>query len=125
MAQEWKDPKEKNKSRLRASQKMKELMTRYYMGAKMAEGTDKKIAWITSGGPVEPLIAADIIPVYPENHGAMLGASRLSVELCEVAEGLGYSRDLCSYARGDIGSALTKKSPIPAACLAVGGRRAK
>ncbi|MBM4321912.1 MAG: 2-hydroxyacyl-CoA dehydratase [Deltaproteobacteria bacterium] len=104
--------KDKDKQRLRASQKMKELMTRYYMGAKMAEGTDKKIAWITSGGPVEFLIAADVIPIYPENHGAMLGASRISVELCEVAENLGYSRDLCSYARGDIGSVLTKKSPI-------------
>ncbi|MGD0627071.1 MAG: 2-hydroxyacyl-CoA dehydratase family protein [Thermodesulfobacteriota bacterium] len=103
---------DKEKPRLQASQKMKELMTRYYMGAKMAEGSDKKIAWITSGGPVEFLIAADIIPIYPENHGAMLGASRMSVELCEVAEGLGYSRDLCSYARSDIGSAVTKKSPI-------------
>jgi benzoyl-CoA reductase/2-hydroxyglutaryl-CoA dehydratase subunit BcrC/BadD/HgdB len=113
MAHEMKAPQEKEKNRLRSSQKMKELMTRYYMGAKMAEGSDKKIAWITSGGPVEPLIAADIIPVYPENHGAMLGASRMSVELCEVAEGMGYSRDLCSYARGDIASALTKKSPIP------------
>ncbi len=107
------EEKGKDKNRLRATQKMKELMTRYYMGAKMAEGSNKKIAWITSGGPVEFLIAADIIPIYPENHGAMLGASRMSVELCEVAEGLGYSRDLCSYARGDIGSALTKKSPIP------------
>jgi bcr-type benzoyl-CoA reductase subunit B len=106
------EEKSKGKNRLRASQKMKELMTRYYIGAKMAEGTDKKIAWISSGGPVEFLIAADIIPIYPENHGAMLGASRMSVELCEVAESLGYSRDLCSYARGDIGSALTKKSPI-------------
>jgi benzoyl-CoA reductase/2-hydroxyglutaryl-CoA dehydratase subunit BcrC/BadD/HgdB len=106
------DP-EKEKRRLRSSQKMKELITLYYMGAKMAEGKDKKIAWITSGGPVEFLIAADIIPIYPENHGAMLGASKMSVELCEVAEGLGYSRDICSYARGDIGSALTKKSPIP------------
>jgi bcr-type benzoyl-CoA reductase subunit B len=107
------EKKGKDKNRLRATQKMKELMTRYYMGAKMAEGSNKKIAWITSGAPVEFLIAADIIPIYPENHGAMLGASRMSVELCEVAEGLGYSRDLCSYARGDIGSALTKKSPIP------------
>ena len=107
------EEKGKDKLRLRATQKMKELMTRYYMGAKMAEGSDKKIAWITSGGPVEFLIAADIIPIYPENHGAMLGASRMSVELCEVSEGLGYSRDLCSYARGDIGSVLTKKSPIP------------
>jgi len=104
---------EKEKIRLRASKKMKELMTLYYLGAKTAEGTEKKIAWITSGGPVEFLIAADIIPIYPENHGAMLGASKMSVELCEVAEGRGYSRDLCSYARGDIGSVLTKKSPIP------------
>src|SRR5512139_2282372 len=104
---------EKEKTRLRTSKKMKELMTLYYLGAKMAEGKDKKIAWITSGGPVEFLIAAEVIPIYPENHGAMLGASKMSVELCEVAEGLGYSRDLCSYARGDIGSALTKKSPIP------------
>jgi benzoyl-CoA reductase/2-hydroxyglutaryl-CoA dehydratase subunit BcrC/BadD/HgdB len=72
---------EKEKRRLHASQKMKELMTRYYIGAKMAEGSDKKIAWITSGGPVEFLIAADIIPIYPENHGAMLGASSMSVEL--------------------------------------------
>jgi len=91
---------------------MKELMTHYYLEAKLAEGSEKKIAWITSGGPVEFLIAADIIPIYPENHGTMLGASRMSVELCEVAEGLGYSRDLCSYARGDIGSVITKKSPI-------------
>lgn len=105
--------KSKDTLRLQTSQKMKELMTRYYIGAKMAEGTGKKIAWITSGWPVEFLIACDVIPIYPENHGAMLGASRMSVELCEVAEGLGYSRDLCSYARGDIGSALTKKSPIP------------
>ena len=91
---------EKEKRRLGASQKMKELMTRYYVGAKTAGAADKKIAWITSGAPVEFLIAADIIPIYPENHGAMLGASRMSVELCEVAESLGYSRDLCSYARG-------------------------
>jgi len=98
--------------RLRTTQKMKELMTQYYLEAKLAEGSEKKIAWITSGGPVEFLIAADIIPIYPENHGTMLGASRMSVELCEVAEGLGYSRDLCSYARGDIGSVITKKSPI-------------
>ena len=36
----------------------------------------KKVAWITSGGPVEPLIAMDVIPVYPENHGAMVGGEQ-------------------------------------------------
>ncbi|MBW1645292.1 MAG: 2-hydroxyacyl-CoA dehydratase, partial [Deltaproteobacteria bacterium] len=72
----------------------------------------KKVAWITSGGPVEPLIAMGIIPVYPENHGAMIGASRTGVELCEVAESLGYSVDLCSYARADIGCAAAGGGPI-------------
>lgn len=101
-----------NFPRLQATQRMKELMTRYYLEAKMAEGSERKIAWITSGGPVEFLIAADIIPIYPENHAAMLGASHLGAELCAAAENLGFLRDLCSYARADIGSLITKKSPI-------------
>ncbi len=54
----------------------------------------------------------DVIPIYPENHGAMCGVTRMGVELSEVAEEMGYSRDLCSYARTDIGSAVTGKSPI-------------
>ena len=48
----------------------------YYSEAKSARLTRKKVAWITSGGPVEPLIAMDVIPVYPENHGAMIGANK-------------------------------------------------
>jgi benzoyl-CoA reductase/2-hydroxyglutaryl-CoA dehydratase subunit BcrC/BadD/HgdB len=102
----------KERRRIKSVEPMRELMTKYYMEAKAAEGTDKPIAWITSGGPVEPLIAFDVIPVYPENHGAMCGASHMNVELCEVAESRGFSRDLCSYARGDIGSAITKGGPI-------------
>ena len=74
--------------------------------------TDKKVAWITSGGPVEPLIAMDVIPVYPENHGAMIGASKMGVDLCEKAEEMGYSRDLCSYAMADIACAPINGGPI-------------
>ena len=107
------DP-EKEKRKIQSAKTMRDLMTKYYTEAKMAEiDKSKKIAWITSGGPVEPLHAMDVIPIYPENHGAMLGASKMSVDVCMVAEDLGYSRDLCSYARGDIGSAITKQSPIP------------
>ncbi|MBN2225403.1 MAG: 2-hydroxyacyl-CoA dehydratase [Deltaproteobacteria bacterium] len=108
-----KDP-EKEKKKFQSARAMRELMTGYYTESKIAEASgSKKIAWITSGGPVEPLHAMDIIPIYPENHGAMLGASRMSVEMCGISEDMGYSRDLCSYFRGDIGSAVTKKSPIP------------
>ena len=104
----------KEKKKIRSAKAMRQLMTDYYTKAKIAESDgSKKIAWITSGGPVEPLHAMDVIPIYPENHGAMLGASKMSVEMCQVAEDMGYSRDLCSYFRGDIGSAVTKESPIP------------
>lgn len=103
---------DKERRRIRSAAAMRDLMTRYYMEAKAAENTDQLLAWITSGAPVEPLIAFDVIPVYPENHGAMCGAAHMNVELCEAAEARGFSRDLCSYARGDIGSAITKGGPI-------------
>jgi bcr-type benzoyl-CoA reductase subunit B len=103
---------EKEKRKIKAVGRMKEIMTTYYIDAKTAADTGKKIAWITSGGPVEPLIAMDVIPVYPENHGAMIGASRMGESLCEQAEAMGYSRDLCSYARSDIACAPTNGGPI-------------
>jgi len=98
---------------IKAAAKMKEIMTLYYMGAKMAEDNpDQKIAWITSGGPVEILHAAGVIPIYPENHAAMCGTVRMADDLCNAAEERGYSRDLCSYARTDFGSIYTGNSPI-------------
>ncbi len=98
--------------RLKATKEMKRIMRRYYAQAKYAHYMGKKVAWITSGGPVEPLIAMNIIPVYPENHGAMLGASKKGGQLSEFAEGLGYSPDVCSYVKDDIASTITKESPI-------------
>lgn len=103
---------ELEKRKIKCVQLMKEIMTAYYIEAKTAEQTGKKVAWITSGGPVEPLIAMDVIPVYPENHGAMIGAAKMGVDLCEKAEAMGYSRDLCSYARADIACAPIDGGPI-------------
>ncbi len=91
---------------------MKDLMMVYYSEAKSASLTGKKVAWITSGGPVEPLIAMGVIPIYPENHGAMIGASKMGGGLCEKAEAMGYSNDLCSYARSDIACATVNGGPI-------------
>lgn len=99
-------------TKIRSVKRMKEIMTAYYIDAKTAEQNGKKVAWITSGGPVEPLIAMDVIPVYPENHAAMIGATKMSVDLCEKAEIMGYSRDICSYARADIACAPLNGGPI-------------
>lgn len=105
------DP-EKEKRKIKSVVQMKKIMKKYYLRAKTAKWRRKKVAWITSGGPVEPLIAMDVIPIYPENHGAMIGASKMGVELCEKSEEMGYSRDLCSYARSDIACSIVKGGPI-------------
>lgn len=113
MAEEMKvlDP-EKEKRKIQSVKKMKDIMTAYYIEAKTAGETGKKVAWITSGGPVEPLIVMDVIPVYPENHGAMIGASRMGAALYEKAEAMGYASDLCSYACSDIACAPINGGPI-------------
>ncbi|MDD9304487.1 MAG: 2-hydroxyacyl-CoA dehydratase [Desulfobacter sp.] len=106
-----KDP-EKERRKIKSAKKMRDIMTTYYMDALTARENNKTVAWITSGGPVEPLIAMDIIPVYPENHGAMIGASKMGEDLCIKAEDMGYSSDLCSYARADISCAVVNGGPL-------------
>ena len=104
---------EKEKRKIKSVKRMKEIMTAYYIEAKTPTSqTGKKIAWITSGGPVEPLIAMDVIPVYPENHGAMIGSAHMGSDLCARAEAMGYPRELCSYARSDIACATVDGGPI-------------
>ncbi len=99
-------------ARIKATKHMKNMMMMYYMTAKNARHNDQKVGWITSGGPVELLQAFDIIPIYPENHSAMVGAVKMGGELAAVAEGMGYSPDLCSYFRIDVGAAETQAGPV-------------
>lgn len=97
---------------LKKRKKMRDIMSVYYMESKSTRVSGRKVAWITSGGPVEPLLAMDVIPVYPENHGAMIGASKMGAGLCEIAEEMGYAADLCSYARSDIACSRVNGGPI-------------
>ncbi len=91
--------------------RMKELMSRHYLEGRYAAGV-RKVAWVTSGAPAELLKALDFFLIYPENHAAVCGVRRKAEEICVEAENLGYSRDLCSYARTDIGSVFSGKTPV-------------
>jgi len=97
--------------RLKCAVRLKEIMTRHYFLARYAKGA-KPVAWVTSGAPVELLRAFDFYTIYPENHGALCGAQRLGPEYCGIAEDHGYHQDLCSYARIDLGHALSGKTPV-------------
>jgi len=90
---------------------LKELISRHYLQGQYANG-HMPVAWVTSGAPVEFLQALGYFLLYPENHGAVCGIRRKGGEYCGDAEDLGYSRDICSYARTDIGAVMTGKTPV-------------
>ena len=96
---------------LESTRSLKRLMTRHYALAHYAEGA-RPVAWVTSGAPVELLRAFGCYSVYPENHAALCGARRMGPEICTRAEEAGFSRDLCSYARVDLGHALSGLTPV-------------
>lgn len=90
---------------------LKEMISTHYLHGRYAD-THRKVAWVTSGAPVEILKSLGYFTLYPENHAVVCGTRRQCVELSGVAENLGYNRDLCSYARGDIGSVISGKTPV-------------
>ncbi len=99
--------------RIRATDAMRELMAEYFAELDQASRTGStKVAWCTSVGPAELLRAFGFLVYFPENHGAMLGASRMAADLIPAANALGYSPDICSYLTSDIGSFLRKSSPL-------------
>ncbi len=91
--------------------KLKQINIDYYGAAHMAKQSNKFIAYVNAFTPVELLYAMDVIPIYPENHAVIIGARKMSAEVASAAEGMGYSMDLCSYARCDLGSIKTGLSP--------------
>ncbi len=76
-----------------------------------AEGSPK-IAWCTSVGPAELLRGMGYLVYFPENHGAMLGATRMATDLIPAANAVGYSPDICSYLTADVGAYLKGVTPL-------------
>jgi len=97
---------------LESTKTMKSVMGDYF--TELCQGPERgtKTAWCTSVGPAELLYAMGFNVFFPENHGAMLGASRMATDLIPAANALGYSPDICSYLTSDIGSYLKNESPI-------------
>lgn len=74
--------------------------------------TDRKVAWCTSVGPAEILRAMGFEVFFPENHGAMLGATRACMDTIPVAHTAGYAPEICSYLTSDIGAHLKGATPL-------------
>lgn len=88
---------------------MKEIMGAYF---RSLESGEKKVAWCTSVGPAELLRAFGFEVYFPENHGALLGATRTAMNCIPEAIKCGFSGHVCSYTTADIGAFLKNESPL-------------
>ena len=95
-----------------ATGKMRGIMGQYFTELCQGAEEGKKTAWCTSVGPAELLRALGFNVYFPENHGAMLGATRMATDLIPAANARGFSPDICSYLTSDVGSYLKGESPI-------------
>lgn len=78
---------------------MQDMLKRHYSEAREAKKNGKLVCWSTSIAPQELLTTMDIVTLYPENHAAAIGSRKNSMPFIEHTEAMGYSSDLCSYAR--------------------------
>ncbi len=92
---------------------LKAVMRDYFLDLDAAaKDPERKVAWCTSVGPAEILRAMGFEVFFPENHGAMLGATRICTDTIPVANASGYSPEICSYLTSDIGAYLKGITPL-------------
>ena len=99
--------------KIAAARTMRRLLAEhFYELDRAAKAGRPKVAWCTSVGPAELLRALGFVVYFPENHGAMLGATRMASETIPTANAAGYSPDICSYLTSDIGAFLQGRTPL-------------
>jgi len=89
---------------LNATQGLKNIMGRHFLAIEQAYRDGKPTAWATSGSPVEMLYSMDVQPMLPENSATVSAAQKFSQNFIEIAETQGFSYDLCSYFKTNIGA---------------------
>lgn len=89
--------------KMTSKEMLNSLVAKHYEEALQAKADGKPVVWATSISPQELLETMDLTTVYPENHAAAIGARKEALQFIEHSEGKGYSADICSYARVNMG----------------------
>jgi benzoyl-CoA reductase/2-hydroxyglutaryl-CoA dehydratase subunit BcrC/BadD/HgdB len=98
---------------IKATAEMGRIMADYFYEMDEASKTKrKKIAWCTSVGPAEILRSMGFLVYFPENHGAMLGATKMATDMIPEANARGYTPSICSYLTADVGAYLKGVTPL-------------
>jgi len=98
---------------LDSAPRLKELIRDYHRDLQAAASDPKRrIAWCSALGPCELIRALGITPYFPENHAALLGASRQAGRYISRAMSEGFSQFANSGMTCDIGAMLEGQSPL-------------
>ena len=109
------------KRHLETTRKMKEMLPRFFMRMMERMFSNEPLAWCMVGVPPELLKAFDLLFEWPENFGTMCASRLVAPHFIEVAEGDGYSQELCSYVTNTMGycklfketGEAPEESPLP------------
>jgi benzoyl-CoA reductase/2-hydroxyglutaryl-CoA dehydratase subunit BcrC/BadD/HgdB len=97
-----------------SGKRMSRMLASSYMNLHQKAKEDAFVVWIAIIVPAEIFLGFEnVIYAVPESHAALSAGKGVGSLQSAKAEGMGYSMDLCSYARIDIGTAFDggKDSP--------------
>lgn len=87
--------------------RQKHMLAEHFLELSQVRETGKKVAYtFVPGNLTELIYAFDMLPVYPEINSLQSGMRKKSEEYIREAEDMGYSEDVCSYVKCDIGMML-------------------
>ena len=102
--------------RIPAKQKLQNVVAAVYKDAQEAKDRGEPVGWSSSKFPCEIAEALGLHVVYPENQAAAIGAKKGGERMCENAEAMGYSNDICAYTRINLAYAAgyeADEKPMP------------
>src|ERR1017187_109 len=99
------NPKEAIKEKSMVIQK--EMLANLFTELSSAKEKGKKVVYtFVPGNLTELILALDMLPVYPEINALQSGMRKKSGSYIKDAEKVGFSEDVCTYVKCDIGMML-------------------
>src|ERR1022692_2364636 len=99
------DPKEAIKEKSMVIQK--DMLAKQFHDLSKAKELGKKVVYtFVPGNLTELILSFDMLPVYPEINALQSGMRKKSASYIKEAEKLGFSEDVCTYVKCDIGMML-------------------
>jgi benzoyl-CoA reductase/2-hydroxyglutaryl-CoA dehydratase subunit BcrC/BadD/HgdB len=98
---------------LECAPKLKDLMADHYLDLDAAaKDGERHVVWSSGLAPVEILRGLGLTPYFPENHAALIGASRQAGPYIRRSLAAGFSQFASTAMTSDIGAFLAGESPL-------------